>query len=200
MRLAGLAALTALTTLVACVHVPVQVADGLTFPQRQARLAGLEQWSMRGRIAVVAGDEGFSGRFSWIQRDDALELRIRGPLGAGAMAIAGDAERLLVTARGATEPVTINDPERELPGILGWWVPVRSVPAWLLGIPDGGYAASPSFDAEGLLASFEQRGWQVQVMRYQLVDQTLIPAQLQLDHRDLSMKVIVDGWTASRAD
>jgi outer membrane lipoprotein LolB len=200
MKLAGLCALAAFIFLAGCTHVPVKVADGLTFEQRRALLAASPRWTMRGRIAVVAGDEGFNGRFSWRQLDDGLDLRVRGPLGAGAMAIRGDARQLTVTARGADEPVTITDPEAELPALLGWWVPVRSVPDWLLGIPDRDYPATESFAADGLLAAFSQRGWRVQVQRYQLAENVLIPAQLQLDHEDLRLKLIIDGWVIDKLD
>ncbi len=199
MKAAGLVALSALI-LVACAHVPVEVDDGLTFSERQAQLRGVAQWSMRGRLAVAAGDEGFSGRFSWVQRDGVLDLRVRGPLGAGAVAIQGDAEHLTVTARGSSEPVQISDPERELTHLLGWWVPVRSVPAWLLGIPDDNYPAAPVFDADGLVANFQQRNWLVAVQRYQLLENTLIPARLDLIHQDLSLKVIVDSWVVDYPD
>ncbi len=200
MKLAGRVALAALSLLAGCVHVPVEVADGLTFPQRQAYLAGIANWSMRGRIAVAAGEEGFSGRFSWTQRDEALDLRIRGPLGSGAMAIQGDPQQLTVTSRGATEPLSMAEPERELRAVLGWWVPVNSVPAWLLGIPDADYPAAESFQADGLLASFEQRGWQVRLQRYQIAENVLIPARLQLEHRELTLKVIIDSWAVDELD
>jgi outer membrane lipoprotein LolB len=155
---------------------------------------------MRGRIAVVAGGEGFSARFSWTQRADALDLRIRGPLGVGAMAIRGDGDKLSVLARGAQAPVMIADPETELPSLLGWWVPVRSVPSWLLGVPDTAYPATESFDGDGRLSGFQQRGWQVEVLDYQLASEVLIPAQLQLDHGDLRVKLIVDSWSIDKLD
>ena len=194
MRLAGQAALTALTLQVACAHVPAKLADDLTYDERRTRLAAITDWSMRGRIAVTAGDDGFSGRFSWTQRADVMDLRIRGPLGAGAMAIQGSRSHLTVTARGATEPLSISDPERDLPGLLGWWVPVGSVPAWLLGIPDGAYPVATSFGEDGLVARFEQRDWEVELERYQLAEGLLIPARLELGHRDLTLNIIVDSW------
>jgi outer membrane lipoprotein LolB len=200
MKLPGRWALMATIFLTACAHVPLQVADGLTFDQRRARLEAASRWTMRGRIAVVAGNDGFNGRFSWRQLGNALDLRVRGPLGAGAVAIHGDSELLTVTARGAETPVTITNPEAELPALLGWWVPVRSVPNWLLGIPDDDYPASESFDADGLVAVFFQRGWRVQVQRYQISEDILIPAQLQLDYGDLRLKLIIDGWVVDELD
>ena len=47
-----------------------------------------------------------------------------------------------------------------------------------------------------LLASFEQRDWFVAVQSYQLLENTLIPARLELTHQDLSLKLIVDSWSA----
>ena len=190
----GRLAVTAATLLAACAHVPVKVADGLAYEERRSRLAALTDWSLRGRIAVVAAEEGFSGRFSWVQRHEQMDLRIRGPLGAGAMAIQGSPQHLTVTARGISEPLAMDDPEQELRAVLGWWVPVSSVPAWLKGIPDDAYPARASFGADGLLERFEQRGWRVALTHYQLVGELLVPARLELEHTDLKLKLIVDRW------
>ena len=108
----------------------------------------------------------FQGSFNWRQQDDALELTVRGPLRNGVLQVAGRPDALTVTARGETR--TLTDPEAELSELLGWWLPVASLPHWLLGFPDRGFRAVTEPGADGTLAALEQRLWRVAYPAYQL--------------------------------
>src|SRR5690606_18665214 len=95
-----LALLVVAALLSACAHLPVG-GDGLGFEERRVRLEAFEQWEMRGRLAVDTPDNGgFQGSFEWRQRADHLTLAVRGPLGAGALRVAGTPSALEVTTRG----------------------------------------------------------------------------------------------------
>ncbi len=135
----GALALLAAAELCACASLPVG-SDGLGLDQRRAALDSVGTWEMHGRLAVDTGDGGFQGSFNWRQQDDALELAVRGPLRNGVLQVAGRPDALTVTARGETR--TLTDPEAELSALLGWWLPVASLPHWLLGFPDRGFGAS----------------------------------------------------------
>ena len=139
----GLAPLSGATLtaalLAACAHLPVG-DDGLSYEQRRTRLEAVGAWEMRGRLAVQTGDDAFQGRFSWQQRADALDLAVRSPLGAGVLEVNGTPSALKVTARGDTR--VLEDPETQLSELLGWWLPVGSLHAWLLGLPDPTFKAS----------------------------------------------------------
>jgi outer membrane lipoprotein LolB len=181
----------------ACAHVPVG-SDGLSYDARRAALATVGSWDMRGRLAVDAGGRGFSGSFDWRQRADALDLNVRGPIGAGVLHVAGTPAAMTFTARGETR--TLTDPEAELSGLLGWWLPVGSLHAWLLGLTDPKFGASAENGADGTLAAFEQRSWRVALPMYQLATvpsrQTgvLVPRRIDLVHGELKLKVTIDEW------
>jgi outer membrane lipoprotein LolB len=194
------AATLAAAALGACAHLPVGT-DGLSFEQRRAELTSVGPWQMRGRLAVDTGDRAFQGSFQWRQDADALELAVRGPLGAGALRIAGTASELTVTARGETR--VLDDPERELSELVGWWVPVTSLHAWLLGLPDPQFRATTTVGADGTLAAVQQRDWRLTYSQYQLAPQTeahrlplLVPRRIDLEHGGLHLKVTIDDWRA----
>ena len=47
----------------------------------QARLAGLEQWKFRGRIAIQMDKEGWTATLQWRQQQGSYSLRLIAPLG-----------------------------------------------------------------------------------------------------------------------
>ena len=184
--------------LASCAHLPLGT-DGLTFEQRRSTLERDSEWQMRGRIAVDTGERGFQGRFSWQQAGDALDLTVRSPLGAGVLEVTGTPQALTLTARGETRQ--LDDPETQLSELLGWWLPVGSLHAWLLGLPDPRYRASTEPGADGTLAAFEQRFWRVEFGGYQLAPppagatrDVLIPRRIDLANGPLKLRVTIDDW------
>jgi outer membrane lipoprotein LolB len=111
--------------------------------------------------------------------------------------VAGAKDSLTYTARGETR--ALEDPETELSALLGWWLPVASLPAWLLGLPDPEYRAATTPGTDGTLAFIDQRLWQVSYAAYQLAQpngarEVLVPRRIDLSHRELSLRVTVDAW------
>ena len=187
----------AVLLLSACAHLPVGT-DGLSYDARRAALTAVDAWDMRGRLAVDTGDRAFQGRFDWRQRADALDLTVRGPLGAGVLQVAGTPSSMTFTARGDTR--TLADPEAELSALLGWWLPVGSLHAWLLGLTDPKFRASSEDGADGTLAAFEQREWRATFPTYQVAPLpgrtpgVLVPRRIDLTHGELKLTLTIDDW------
>lgn len=186
-----LLAVVSLAWLGGCAHLPVG-EDGLSYPERQARLEAVDTWEMNGRIAIDTGERAFQGRFQWHQSADSIELSIRSPLGAGILEVAGPPDRLQVRARGETWE--LSDPEPELSALLGWWLPVRSLKAWLLGYSDPLFASKEELGPGRALRSLEQRLWQLTYDSYQLSQGLMLPRRIDLSHGHLELRVIVDRW------
>ena len=191
-------ALLATAALVGCASLP-KGTDGFDLEQRREALQSVSAWEMRGRLSVDTGEREFQGSFNWLQQDDALELVVRGPLRNGVLRVEGRPDALTVTARGETR--TLTDPEAELSELIGWWLPVASLPNWLLGFPDRGFRAVTAPGADGTLASLEQRLWRVDYTAYGLAatnggtsSAVLVPSRIEMTHEALSLKLTVDDW------
>jgi outer membrane lipoprotein LolB len=188
--------------LAACAHLPVGT-DGLSYDARRQLLEGVDAWEIRGRLAVDTGQRGFQGSFDWRQRADSLDLSVRGPLGAGVLEVAGTPRSMTFTARGETR--TLTDPEAELSTLLGWWLPVGSLHAWLLGLADPGFRATLENGTDGTLAGLEQRLWHVAFPTYQLAmladdaNGVLVPRRIDLTHGDLKLRLTIDDWRPKTA-
>lgn len=188
------AALAAVLLAAGCAHVEPEPRqhDGLSFDERQARLQAIDAWEMRGRLAVDTGERAFQGRFNWLQDDASSTLIVRGPLGAGVLEVSGSPERMVVTARG--EQRVLEDPEADLSALLGWWMPVDSLRAWLLGLPDPKFGADAQIGRDTVIDTLEQRLWHVEYASYQLSDGLLVPRRIDMAHGQLELRLTVDQW------
>ena len=170
--------------------------DGLGYEERRTRLVATPGWRMSGRIAVNNGAQAFQGRFRWRQDDDEVELSVSNPLGMNVLHVSGPLEKLTVRSGGKTWELA--DPEPELSALLGWWVPVKSLHAWLLGYPDPDYSSEQRLGpARAVLLSLQQRSWSLTYESYQLHHDLLVPRRIDLAHGALELRVIVDGWQPS---
>ena len=194
----GALALLAAAELCGCASLPAG-SDGLGLDQRRALLDSIGAWEMRGRLTVDTGDGAFQGSFNWRQQDDALDLAVRGPLRNGVLQVAGRPNALTLTARGETR--TLTDAETDLSSLLGWWLPVTSLPDWLLGFPDQGFRSVTHPGTDGTLASLEQRLWRVDYTDYGFVAMNragnsgvLVPRRIDMKHGALTLTLTIDDW------
>lgn len=170
--------------------------------ERIARLSTLTQWSMEGRIAVKQSSGGGQGRLSWQQAGNTTDIRLAGPLGAGAMNIHWVPEE--VTVRGADLDLQHrysgeDAAEKFLAEQLGWSFPAGSIRYWLLGIPNPAYPYRQQFSISGELLSIQQLEWLVEYQRFALVDGRSLPAKLQVEGSDVRLRLVVDDWNLSES-
>jgi outer membrane lipoprotein LolB len=173
-------------------------APATTFDERSRQLRAVTNWEMRGRIAVDTGEDAWQGRFTWWQDAAALRVVIRGPLNARPVEISGDGNQLTVRTRRETR--VLEDPESELSALLGWWLPISSLPSWLLGLPDDRFAATTMVLDEQKLDTLEQRAWEIEYAEYELQGTALIPSGMRLLNEPLELVVTIDEWNAKSPD
>lgn len=165
-----------------------------SFEAHASRLRAITHWEMRGRIAIDTGTEARQGRFTWWQEGDSLRVLIRGPLGAQAVEISGDGR--LLSLRSRRETRTLHDPETQLSEMLGWWLPITSLPNWLLGLPDPRFPAESAIVDAALLRGLDQRAWTVSYAEYQNQGPVVIPSGITFKHAPLELVVTIDDWVA----
>jgi outer membrane lipoprotein LolB len=187
-----LAACAGLLLASGCATVPREVP--VDWPERRALLQSLDRWTMDGRIAVAAGEEGFSGGFDWAQQGTVADIELSGPVGGPAMAIRIQGDKVVVSVRGTAyedDEARRYIAERFGPGRS---LPIHEMRYWLVGAPAPDAPHEESLGADGLLAGLTQSGWQVRYDRYEPVGAIALPARLEMTSEGMRLRVAVSDW------
>jgi outer membrane lipoprotein LolB len=175
------------------VHEPA--AEAAWLAHREV-LRTIDEWQVQGRVAVRAGEEGWSAHFDWQQQGDAYRIRLRGPFGQGAVELRGDAHGVWMRQPDRPE-VFASDAEALLERETGLRLPVSGLRSWLLGMPVEDIAADYEWDAQGVLSEIDQSGWHIAYNRYQQNGSLRLPARMRLERDTLQVKFVIDTWQMS---
>ena len=171
--------------------------------QQSVLLRELTAFTLEGRVAVRAGEEGWQANVRWRQNGDVSEVRLSGPFGAGALQLRFDGDALtLVTSRGDTlrgEEATLTLRQQ-----LGFDPPLAQLRHWLLAeaapqIAGGATEAA----ANGRPAALQQQDWQLTFEDYRA--ENLKRAVVQMPRRIIAtretvrLRLVVDRWKLGRA-
>ena len=188
--------LLAFLLLAGCVGTPVlpPAADPqLAWQQHREQLAGLDRWSIDGRIAIQTGNEGWHASLEWQQRGDGYTIALSGPFGQGAVRLEGDGDRVTLRT-GEDEALVDDDPELLLYRQLGWRVPVNALRYWVLGIPAPGPEVH-ELNAQGFLARLQQAGWNIEFRDYARQGDRALPGKVFVSNHQARVRLVIDQWT-----
>lgn len=189
----------ALLALAACAPVPTRppVADPeAAWSRHRAAVGQVNDWRLNGSLAVEAHGDGGQAQVDWRQRNGAFDIRLRGPLGSGAVRLSGD-------DGGAT--LALDNGERHqdanaswlLYQQTGWWIPVEALRWWALGLPAPDAPARVDLDDQGRLARLVQNGWTIRFDRYVAERGVEVPGRLVASAEDAEVRLVVRRWELS---
>lgn len=162
--------------------------------QHQQHVQGLNYWHATGRLGVKQGNKGGNANFVWTQRGDHFEIKLFGPFGSGAVYITGNSQHVtLKEANGKTH--TAQSPEQLLQTVAGWQVPLSGLHYWLRGVPiPTDKMKKHKLGQRGVLRQLQQDGWMIQYEDYAMNQALPLPSKMQLNHRDIKVKIMVKSW------
>jgi len=185
-----LAVLACALLVTGCATTPVGGVAG----SRTVDPGQLTQWMAKGRIALSAQGEGGSGSFVWQQRSERTELTVRGPLGAGGLALVTDGETIEL-ADGTGKPLDGEAARAELERRLGVKLPLAELRYWMLGVPAPGRPGSgPVQVSTGSVPGFVQGGWVVSYEELKPQAGWSLPARLTAATSEARVRIVVDDW------
>lgn len=191
-----------LCTLAACTTVPERPAgeNGLTsFDDRSGQLGGIGSWGLAGKISLDDGDQGGSGKLQWEVEPGLSELDFHGALGRGAWHLhvaPGQARLQLADGTVETAP-RVGELLREQ---VGWPVPLDALQWWVRGLAAPGPVEGRTLDAQGLLISLRQFGWNVEYNRYGLFAGLQMPVRLDAKRDNYRVKLAISHWRMGAND
>jgi outer membrane lipoprotein LolB len=162
------------------------------WPERRAALQGWQRYAIEGRVAVQAGDEGFTAALRWAQADERSTLELQGPLGSGAVRFEHSPQQA---------PLETAAARQALESQLGFTLPVESLRYWLLGVPDPALGAEESvLEVGGRLGALLQGGWRIDYPRYAAVagSRLELPETVEIRRESVRLRVRIARWEGHR--
>ena len=150
----------------------------------------LQQWTLRGTLAIQEPERYTSARMHWQQHSATeLELRVQGGLGAGAMRLAVHAEESVLWVDG--EELHAASPEALLQQRLGLNWPISNLQSWIRALPRANAPTqNQRIDSQGDLLAFEQSGWRIEVV--QRDEASGLPKRLRLTPLDEATALVLE--------
>ena len=186
--------MTGVLLLAACRTVVPTTTESVA--QRRAQLRAIINYDFTGRVASVAGTQGFSAAMDWQQRNSDSALQIRAPFGLASLDIDYHDGQLLLRASDGTS-VSGDVADEKLREWLGFSPPLASFRYWLLGCSDPASVADESFDEQQRLTQLKQDGWQVDYQSYQQRARLWLPQRLSIERDGRKLKVVISRWQTS---
>ena len=169
-----------------------QTRAGVEWTDRKAKLEKIRNFSVQARAAVTGAASG-SANLVWHQGPHDFDLRVSGPLGIGALTMAGDESEVRVHTK--KQSFTTDDPEGTLRQSLGWSLPIKGLRYWVLSLPAPDSEFGMTLDADGRVATLTQDGWKLDYTDYMSMKPVDLPRRILLTRDDLKLRVIVDTWS-----
>jgi outer membrane lipoprotein LolB len=173
---------------------PAELNLAADWPTRRAQLLAFDEFTLTGRVAVAAGEQGFSAGLRWQQRGPQGAIVLEGPFGMGALAIDTDADQVRVTT-GRGERFEGAAARAALEEQLGFALPLAALRYWVRGLP------APADVAEELLhvaaprlQRLQQQGWSIEYTEYQAAPFDHQPRRLVAQNGSARVRLVIERW------
>ncbi|KPK37537.1 MAG: hypothetical protein AMJ69_11205 [Gammaproteobacteria bacterium SG8_47] len=161
--------------------------------QRQARLAAIDHWVVRGRVGIENGVEAWQVNLEWQQAHDAYLILLTGPLGQGSLRLTGNAGGVILST-GEGQVIRARDAEELLRQQTGMTLPLARLLYWVRGLPSPGTEVELTLDQEGRVENMADAGWDIAFETYTEVSGMSLPGRMSLTRDDLQVRMIVGEW------
>lgn len=175
--------------LCACVSVPTVVPPKKAWPERMQELQAAQRWDLQGRAAGAVGTQGWQASLDWRQSAQFADVRLAGPLGAGAVAF-----RLSPQGMELNGAAVNTNPHVYLQERLGFTPPFDNLRYWLLGVPNPNQPFQFTANALDRAAQIRQGGWVIDYGDYAGNGADLLPKRFTLHRDQVRVRVAVDHW------
>jgi len=175
--------LAAAALLAGCAVAPLRppVSDpGRAFDRHVQQMRGVDEWVVRGRLAVRTAERGETASLYWKRERSDHTIQLYGPFGAGRVILTRSEQG--ATLRDGKDNLYEDDSaEALLNRVVGWRVPFESMEHWVLGVPSPDSPYEIELDAWGRLASLTQAGWRIEFQEYHYDDGEDLPRKMEIN-------------------
>lgn len=191
-----LLSLSGILLLSACSNTPQQpvLPSQLTWSDHEELVTQQEHFQANGKIAIRQKDQRTSASLNWTQDKQHYAIFMAGPLGSGAVGIAGSPQGVTMDISGEGR-FYAQSPEALMNERLGWSLPLSNLGYWVKGIPAPGSSYQKSLDDQQRLALLKQNNWLIEYKSYYQLADTAWPRKIQLHYgQNLQVTVLIKEW------
>lgn len=174
--------------------------DNRLFEPGLADLKQLSKWRYSAKVGVTTPKVREQANLVWRFADQANNVRLFGPLGAGAIKLEFDqygvqlSDNQGVLHRGESAEALLGE-------IVGWPIPIDALSYWLFALPLPDFAYEYQLDDAGRLAKLRQLDWQISYSGYkpyaesgQLLARKLIATRQVGPDQHVTVKLVTKNW------
>ena len=179
-----------------CKTVPVTepgIDAQAAYKNRAENIVSVSNWNLVGRISLDDGEEGGSGRLKWVVKADHSTIDFHGAMGRGAWHLDIEPEGAALRLADGSEYFA-DGVDALVQQQIGWPIPVNALQWWVRGLAAPGTIDAQQLDAEGLLTSLAQFGWQIDFNRYASDAGVAMPVRLDARQNDYRVKLAIGRW------
>lgn len=162
--------------------------------QHMEQIASIQQFSLRGRLGVIAKPKNFSARLTWHHTPEKDSIDVYSPLGGKVAHIAKTPERIVLTDN-KNKNTEAKDAETLTENTLGFKLPLSGLSHWALGRPiNKGLVNAVTWDENGRISTLQQNGWHIQYKDYVAKDAYFLPKKVILKNDRITLKLLIEKW------
>lgn len=190
--------IAALLSLIGCNTIP-ESSDAELFQdqnQRSQQLEGINDWTIKGKIAFITSQEKQSANLYWHQNDNKITLKLTTFLGVNVLSLNFDQDIYTLKADGKTWQDTNIDTLMARVSKIN--LPVNSLIYWVKGLKasnDDIISYSSTTDLpSNLQAWVNNEYWHIEYQSYRLIKEYRLANKLTVNHDDLTIKIAISSW------
>ncbi|MGH8731191.1 MAG: lipoprotein insertase outer membrane protein LolB [Burkholderiales bacterium] len=154
--------------------------------------AGIDTFSLTGRVAVKLEQRGYSAKLSWRHAAAGDRLRLLSPVGSVIAEIEADASGAMLTT-GDKKVYRSGDVQALTREVLGWDLPLEGLRHWVVGRAEPVVPVqAEQRDVRGRLTRLTQNDWRISFLAY--AGDSALPARMALAYNRLTLRLIIDRW------
>ncbi len=162
--------------------------------QRQAELAQMTHWQIKGAFSITQHAKRHSAHFTWNQLgNDEYRIRISSALDLYHVYLLGRHGSVTMW-RSDRDFETAKSAERLMQQEMGWSLPMSNMRYWVRGLPAPGKHKA-AYDHYGLLRSLQQQGWHIDYTRYRTVNGYDLPRRMEIQRPGMFVEIVIRYWT-----
>ncbi len=166
--------------------------------QRQLQLEPVQNWEIRGRVALFIESEVYNLGMNWTVNPNHSTLKLEAALGQGLIQLEKtDLEVRLSTSEG--DSYVGQDSQQVLLESTGWSIPVEGLESWIKGISHPRSPYTTVLDRHGRASKLTQDRWTINFVDYQRSELAQhgnleLPSRIYMKRQDLALKIVIDQW------